>query len=444
MNVPPRPLSPMVSPQPMGSSAPPPPPPDESANTSGILSLIARTLQLGKPWENPYADPAGAIIGQAIAAPAPDDGQRQRGMPQAFPKGAPPLSTAMGGGLGPLPPSAPRPAPVPQTAPQAPVPAGPAAEPPPGPGVPPPSVPEDGSENVGMGTGPGRAVSHDQAAGIAGGAVNLGTQLAGDPSITGQIIQDLRTKGFADNSQNAWLALAQAGFAAAASRNPTALGALGEGAVAGLSAYQNARAQRAQQMYTAGEMENRQQGLAQQGQYQKASVAQEQKRTDLMGREFDQKVAEYNQNFPLEQAKTMALVDMYKGHADYFQGRATPGAGGAGGGATMNLIQALVAQGVPFTQAVTMAKTGKDPIQTLAMGIYQNSPRPIPYDEALAQARAQFPASGGGAPQVAAAGAAGGNALLDQAKQAIAAGADRVQVAARLKANGVDPALLGQ
>lgn len=458
MNVPPRPLSPMVSPQPMGSSAPPPPPPDESANTSGILSLIARTLQLGKPWENPYADPAGTIIDQAIAQPpTPDDGQRQRGMPQVYPKG---FQQSMGGGLGPLPTSAPRPAPVPQTAPQAPAPAGPAAEPPPGPGVPPPSVPEDGSENVGMGTGPGRAVSHDQAAGIAGGAVNLGTQLAGDPSITGQIIQDLRTKGYADNSQNAWLALAQAGFAAAASHNPTTLGALGEGAVAGLSAYQNARAQRAQQMAVAGGLEDRQTALAQQGQYQKASIAQDDKKLAQQDKEFAANLAIAQKKLPGDLALQAAQAQYYADHGQYYQNR---GVGGVGGGSYLSqayqtIYAGNIAAGMPPAQAsadamqkVKGVNSQRDRLINQYIKMFPNSlnnmntPTPQALDEAGQWADQQLATQGmGGVPQTAAAPAAGGSALIDQAKQAIAAGADRAQVAARLKANGVDPALLGQ
>lgn len=312
----------MISPQPMGSSAPmPPPPADEAQNTSGILSLLARTLQLGKPWQNPYADPAATIVDQVISQPPQtDDGQRQRGMPQVYPKG---FQQSMGGGLGPAPSAAPRPAPVPQAAPQAPAPAEPAAEPPPGPGVPPPSVPEDGSDNVAMGTGPGRALAHDQAAGIAGGAVSLGHQVANDPSITGQIIQDLRTKGYGDDDQSKWLALAQAGFATAASRSPFALQALGEGASAGLQGYQNSRAQRAQQLYTAAELSDRQQQLQQSGQYQTASLAQDDKKLAQADKEFQSNYAIALKKLPGDLAIQAAQAQYFSDHGTYYQGRAS-------------------------------------------------------------------------------------------------------------------------
>lgn len=398
----------MISPQPMGSSAPmPPPPADEAQNTSGILSLLARTLQLGKPWQNPYADPAATIVDQAISQPPQtDDGQRQRGMPQVYPKG---FQQSMGGGLGPAPSAAPRPAPVPQAAPQAPAPAEPAAEPPPGPGVPPPSVPEDGSDNVAMGTGPGRALAHDQAAGIAGGAVSLGHQVANDPSITGQIIQDLRTKGYGDDDQSKWLALAQAGFATAASRSPFALQALGEGASAGLQGYQNSRAQRAQQLYTAAELSDRQQQLQQSGQYQTASLAQDDKKLAQADKEFQANLAIAQKKLPGDLALQQAQAQYYADHGTYYQGRAnTPGS--YLGQAYQNVYQADLAAGKSPADATTHAMqvvkgtlTQRDRLINQYLGVFKTGLGPVntPTPEALAEAGAwaddQLASGAGGA-----------------------------------------------
>jgi hypothetical protein len=110
-----------------------------------------------------------------------------------------------------------------------------------------------------MGGGPGEAVPHDQAAGVVGGAANLGTQLANSPDIVNNIIHDLTTKGLANNPQNFWQALATAGFATMASRSPFALQAIGEGASAGMDAYNKMRQQRAGQMTTAADLAQRQQ-----------------------------------------------------------------------------------------------------------------------------------------------------------------------------------------
>lgn len=397
----------MVPPQPMGSSAAPPA--DESQNTSGILSLIARTLKLGQPWQNPYSDPAGAIIDQAIATPRPQTARPQMGAPGAdvamsgFPTGASP---------------APRPAPVPQSAPPAP-PAGPAAEPPPGPGAPPPSVPEDGSQNVGMGTGPGQAVSHDQAAGIAGGAVSLGNKIASDPSITGQIIQDLRTKGYADNSENAWLALAQAGFAAAASRDPSALGALAEGATVGLQSYQKSRSERAQQMATAAGLEDRQQALAQQGQYQTGVLSSDKATLGQRDREFQANLAIAQQKLPGDLALQKAQAQYYADHGTYYQGRAS-----APGSYLSQAYQAIytgnVAAGMPEAQAAADAmqkvkgvNSQRERLINQYIKMFPNSlgnmnlPTPQALDEAGQWADAQLAAQGmGGAVPAPAAAAA--------------------------------------
>lgn len=413
MNVPPRPLSPMVAPPPMGSSAPPPPA-DESQNTSGILSLIARTLKLGQPWQNPYSDPAGAIIDQAISSPPhPQMARPQMGAPGAdvamsgFPTGASP---------------APRPAPVPQSAPPAP-PAGPAAEPPPGPGAPPPSVPEDGSENVGMGTGPGQAVSHDQAAGIAGGAVSLGNKIAGDPSITGQIIQDLRTKGYADNSENAWLALAQAGFAAASSRSPFALQALGEGATVGLQSYQKSRSERAQQMATAAGLEDRQQALAQQGQYQTGVLASDKAQLGQRDKEFQANLDIAKQKLPGELALQVAQAQYYADHGQYYQNRPA-GSGSYLSQAYQDVYQADLAAGKPKAEAAAHAMqvvkgtlTQRDRLVGQYLGVFKTGLGPVstPTPEALAEAGAWADdqlasgaggGGGGGSPPAATAAAA--------------------------------------
>jgi hypothetical protein len=110
-----------------------------------------------------------------------------------------------------------------------------------------------------MGGGPGETVPHDQAAGVAAGAANLGTQLANSPDIVNNIIHDLTTEGLANNPENFWQALATAGFATMASKSPFALQAIGEGASAGMDAYNKMRQQRAAQMTTAADLAQRQQ-----------------------------------------------------------------------------------------------------------------------------------------------------------------------------------------
>jgi hypothetical protein len=108
-----------------------------------------------------------------------------------------------------------------------------------------------------MGGGPGETVPHDQAAGVVGGAAHLGTQLANSPDIVNNIIHDLTTKGLANNPENFWQALATAGFATMASKSPFALQAIGEGASAGMNAYNEMRKQRAGQLTTAADLAER-------------------------------------------------------------------------------------------------------------------------------------------------------------------------------------------
>lgn len=306
----------------------------EAQNTSsmidGLLSFLgggSRKPLPGIPG-NPNT-PSGAIIDSAVAAQAPALAGARPQMTRPMLGGQ---QTAMGGS--PQPQSVPSPTPA---TPAVPSPGQPQQGAPPAPS-PPPSVPEDNSDNIAMGTGPGHAVSHDQAAAISGAAANLGTKVAQDPNTVSSILNDLRTKGMADNDENAWLALANAGFATMASRSPFVGQAIGEGAQAGLASYNQSRAARAQQLSNVVGSTQRQQGLEQQGTQiaQTGKIAQE--TLDQRGQEFQQDLDLKKQTMPADLALKAAQADYYKQHGDYYQGRIGTG-GGTGGGKSPNYIQ---------------------------------------------------------------------------------------------------------
>jgi len=175
--------------------------------------------------------------------------------------------------------------------------------------IPPRGTPPLPADFPGGGEGP---VVHGAHAATAGAAASIGSKVADDPVTMASIIKQLQQGGFGNNAQNFWLALAQAGFAMAASKSPFLGQAIGEGASAGLSAYQESRARQAQQLTAAADLALRRQELEQTQAYRKKALGIQ-----------ERDVAVKEQMLPYEEALKQGLTTWYGTRAQY--GGLTPG-----------------------------------------------------------------------------------------------------------------------
>lgn len=331
---------------------------DQSQTTAAILSQLARSL----------FDPTGAAA--AMPAPAPVAPTAAGGFHNpdqgGFGPSRIPFQDPSAGGFGPAPSGG---GPVPQPSQTAGPPMGPAS----GGALPPPMLRPDAD------TG---AVTGGDPAAVLGASVQA-AQLAKDsPDVTKSVINDLMTMG-GDPEQNKWLALAKAGFAMAASKNPSILGAAGEGAEAGLSDYLKSRQETLQNRYTAAQL---QQGE----QTRQANIAAQQASQALAKQEYEQKVYEFSKTLPIEEAKAKAMEAMYYGHTNYFDARAAAPAGGGTAGGWRNEVYAqLNAAGVPPQQiAQILSGKGADAV-SIARSILTTSPTLAMDSDGPAKAMAQ-------------------------------------------------------
>lgn len=363
----------------------PAPPTDQSQTTASILSALARSLF------NPVgagADAAGAIPTPQPIAPTPvGPASGPSGLLPGEMRIPPSILNPPGGVSTPMPSGSPPPV-------------GPSSGGPMGAPLPPPML-RPGSDTGSPAPDGGDTGGVLQTAlGVAQGAQN-------DPDITKSVINDLMTMG-GDPEQNKWLALAKAGFAMAASRNPSILGAAGEGAEAGLSDYLKSRQETLQNRYTAAQLQQAAQDHA-------ASIAASQASQALAQKEFDLKLDEYKQTLPADLALKAAQADYYASHGNYFDARAAmPGGSGGSGAGNTALMH----------WNTNVGNLSKQYLAALPVG-QMNDPANI--DKAYAWALSKAgPRPGGNAAEVAVtqpAPAAGAGAMPAGAVQAAPAGA---------------------
>jgi len=423
----------------------PAPPTDQSQNTAALLARLAQSLfsAQGTQASAPSIVPPGAV-----APTAPQSGVPQSGLlpgemhiPQSvlnpgsapgFPPNA--YDTASSGG-----------GPALQSSQSVGIPAGPPSG--------------DTSLPIPM-LKPGSGAGGDPGS-ILQTAVQAGQQAQDNPDITGQVIKDLMASG-GDPSQNKWLALAKAGFAMAASRNPSFFGAAGEGGLAGLSDYLKSRQEGLANRYSAAQLQQAQQSHA-------AEIANQKAERAFQEKEFSEKVREYEQSYPAEEALKMAQADYYKNHGDYFAaGGGHSGSGGGAGGYMGQAYNAIYQSNLASGRFKTPGEAAADAMQKTKGFLSQRDRYANSYIKTSMGGMADITSApadvlakaydyadgqlGGGAPAAAVGTAApaggqpqgGAAATIAAAKDAIAKGADPAAVKARLQSLGIDPTALGQ
>lgn len=119
------------------------------------------------------------------------------------------------------------------------------------------------------------------------------------------------------NKPDPWLALASAGAGMMASKSPHALTALGEGATEGLKSYSEQKKQAAQESYQQGNLQKAAESLAEEANYHKGTLANQEKELGIKQKEADLKarqkwVIDPNTGMPMN-VYTGELKNPYKG-----------------------------------------------------------------------------------------------------------------------------------